>query len=103
SSFSNRPRHRELRLTDGVRWPDYAVDVALLETWGEATCPPDVNSSVKRAPPPMFSDTVTSPPCAFMVSLTMARPNPAPSALGPLPRQNRSKIRSRSTNGTPAP
>src|SRR5215475_7358002 len=63
----------------------------------------DANRSVKRAPPPAASDTITSPPCAFIVSLTMARPSPAPSAFGPLPRQNRSKTRSRSCTGTPQP
>src|SRR6266446_4381228 len=61
------------------------------------------NARVNRAPPPGLSATVTLPPCAFMISLTIARPKPAPSFFGPLPRQKRSKMCSRSCNGTPLP
>src|SRR5262249_14360062 len=65
---------RFMRVYGGGRqgiWVDktatpYAGDIA----WWRA-CSLDANSSVNRAPPSGLSDTVTSPPCAFMVSLTM--------------------------------
>jgi hypothetical protein len=38
-----------------------------------------------------------------MISATMASPSPAPCAGAALPRQKRSKIRSRSSRGTPGP
>lgn len=56
----------------------YAGDLAPLGSWTGRACSFGANSSVNRAPPPALSDTVTSPPCAFMVSLTMASPSPAP-------------------------
>jgi hypothetical protein len=58
---------------------------------------------MKRAPAPPLSATLTPPRCALMVSLTIARPRPAPSFLSPAPRQNRLKMFSRSFGGTPLP
>src|SRR5262249_8824364 len=49
--------------------------------------------SVTLAPPSGRLSPVTLPPWAFMVSMTIARPKPAPGDEDPLPRQKRSKIR----------
>src|SRR5262249_31100249 len=60
-------------------------------------------ASVKRAPPPGLSVTLTLPPCTRMISATMARPRPAPSFFSPAPRQNRLKMFARSPGRTPPP
>src|SRR6266446_7877415 len=53
-----------------------------------------VKCSVKMAPSGDRFSTETLPPCAFMISFTIARPSPAPSNCTPFPRQNLSNIRS---------
>ena len=58
---------------------------------------------MKTAPPSGPASTLTLPPWAFMISATMARPSPAPCEGAALPRQKRSKIRARSSWGTPGP
>ena len=53
-----------------------------------------VKCNVKMAPSGEQFSTDTLPPCAVMISFTIARPSPAPSNCTPFPRQNLSNIRS---------
>ena len=61
--------------------------------------------TTKRAPPPSASRSSTRPPWASATARTIAspRPLPPPAAVSPAPRAKRSKIRSRSSGGTPGP
>jgi hypothetical protein len=58
------------------------------------------NCSAKRAPPPGASETETVPFSTSMICRTINNSSPAPVSLL-VPRQNRSKILSRSSSGTP--
>src|SRR5258706_3743948 len=65
------------------------------------TAPTEIYPLPLHAALPISALTSTLPPCAFMISATMARPSPAPCEGAALPRQKRSKIRARSSCGTP--
>src|SRR5260221_7338157 len=61
---------------------------------------------LKSAPPPARSSTEMAPPCASTSARTMARPSPVPpvaAAREGSARKKRSKMRSRSSAGTPGP
>src|SRR5262249_54238675 len=86
--FSKAP-NAQLRVAVAARAPSPATHLpAILES---ADCK-DGNERMKRAPPPGLSATLTLPPCARMISLTIARPRPAPSFSSPPPRPHRLQI-----------
>src|SRR6516225_640828 len=95
--FSKAP-NAQLRVEVAARASSPATHLpAIFEAAGRK----DGNERMKRAPPSGLSATLTLPPCARMIWLTMARPRPAPSFFSPPPRQNRLKMLSRSCRGTP--
>ena len=61
------------------------------------------NRRSKRAPRGARSLTVMLAPWALTISITIAKPSPAPLARTPLPRQKRSKMCGRSSAGMPGP
>src|SRR5215831_11007842 len=86
--FSKVP-NAQLRVEVAARAPSPAMHLPAIF---ESPVCKGGNERMKRAPPPGLSAMLTLPPCARMISLTMARPRPAPTFFSPPPRQNRLKM-----------
>src|SRR4029077_14574085 len=64
-------------------------------------CTGKVNTNVAPVPGPSAPRTAIAPPCASTMALQIASPTPLD--VEPLPRENGSKMRSRSSGSTPGP
>ena len=105
SSTSNA---RALRLVRSARRSEVSSSitstVVVIALAPSSSCITSGITNTNVAPPPGVSSHQTRPPCAVTRACTMARPRPVPLASGRAStRANSSKIRVRSSSGTPGP